>query len=173
MTHRNFVAADHHFGHRNIIVFENGGKKIRPFSSIEEHDETIVERHNNIVRDMDRVYFLGDVAINKSALSIIARMKGRKVLVKGNHDIFKLKDYLPYFEDIRACVVKPDKYILTHIPIHPDCIGRFALNIHGHLHANFIDVGMVGWRNERYKNVCMENIDYTPVDLEAILTPPA
>lgn len=170
MTHRNFVASDHHFGHDNIITFQHEGKPLRPFFSILEHDETIIERHNDTVRDMDRVYFLGDVAINRKHLPQLSRMRGRKILVKGNHDIFKLSDYLPYFEDIRACVVRVDQCVLTHIPLHPDCLGRFKKNIHGHLHGNIV-TEKPGWTmpDLRYVNVCMEHINYTPVDLESLI----
>ena len=166
MSGKTWVAGDHHFGHNNIIVFkDNSGNRIRPFSSIEEHDEVLIERHNAIVSDQDRVYMLGDVAINRHALKTLKRLKGRLVLVKGNHDIAKLKEYLPYFDDIRSCVVggkDEGRYILSHIPIHPDCLGRFNVNIHGHLHQNKLE-------DKRYICVSLEHTNFSPIEIHQAL----
>lgn len=163
---RTFVCADTHFGHRNILSFKReDGTSLRPFTTIEDHDDSLVERWNSVVKDEDRVYLLGDVVINRKALSTLGLLKGRKCLVKGNHDIFKLKDYLPYFDDLRAYVVQKfedRKVILSHIPIHPESVGRFGINVHGHLHYNKID-------DPRYICVSMEHIDYTPVILQDLL----
>lgn len=155
-----WVIADTHFGHLGVCRFlRDDGTKLRPWDNPEDMDEALVTNWNSVVKDPDRVYLLGDVAINKRSLDTLGRLKGRKVLVKGNHDIFKLKDYLPYFDDIRACVVKKggdgNKVIMTHIPIHPDSLGRFGTNIHGHLHSNKID-------DPRYICVSVEQINFTP-----------
>lgn len=163
---RTFVCADTHFGHRNILSFKReDGSPLRPFTSIEEHDDELVSRWNAVVKDEDRVYLLGDVVINRKALQTLHRLKGRKCLVKGNHDIFKLQDYTPYFDDIRAYVVQKyeeRKVILSHIPIHEDSVGRYGVNVHGHLHSNKID-------DPRYICVSMEHINYTPVVLQDLL----
>jgi calcineurin-like phosphoesterase family protein len=63
---------------------------------------------------------------------------------------------------VRAYVVQKDKdgnkVILSHIPIHPDCLGRFGTNIHGHLHQNKLD-------DTRYKCVSLEHTDYKPIQI--------
>lgn len=169
MSGKTWVAADHHFGHRNILTFKDSNENLirgAVFKDIEEHDEELVRRHNELVSPSDRVYLLGDVAINRRCLSILHRLHGRLVLVKGNHDIFNLKDYLPYFDDIRSCVVQKDKngnkVILSHIPIHPDCLGRFGTNIHGHLHQNKL-------KDSQYICVSLEHTDYKPVQIHEAL----
>jgi calcineurin-like phosphoesterase family protein len=132
------------------------------FADIDHHDAEIVKRHNAIVKDEDRAYLLGDVCINRNGLGRLHALKGRKVLVKGNHDIFKLQDYLPIFDDIMAYVVKKTgdgyKVVLSHIPIHPDPVGRFGINVHGHFHSNKTP-------DPRYKCVSLEHINYTPIEL--------
>lgn len=166
---RTWVAADHHFGHANILNFEDdNGVKLRGllFSDMEDHDQQIIDRHNAVVSPEDRVYLLGDVVINRRHLWKLGQLKGRKVLVKGNHDIAKLKEYLPYFDDIRAYVVQltseKRKVILSHIPIHPESLGRFGTNIHGHLHQNKID-------DPRYICVSLEHTNYTPIQVHEAL----
>ena len=169
MSGRTWICADHHLNHHNIIKFtDENGNLIRgsKFKTIEEHDEFIIKSHNDLVDPNDRVYFLGDVCINRRALYLLSRFNGRLVLVKGNHDIFKLEDYTPYFEDIRSCVVQKDKdgnkVILTHIPIHPDSLGRFGRNIHGHYHQNKID-------DPRYICVSLEHTNYAPIQIHEAL----
>lgn len=163
MSGRTWVCADHHMSHEGMIHFKrDDGSPLRDFKTIEEHDETIIARHNALVADQDRVYMLGDVVMRRRDLHILHRLKGRKVLVKGNHDIFSLKDYAPFFDDIRAYVVQKDqdgnKVILSHVPIHPDSVGRFGTNIHGHLHSSKID-------DSRYICVSLEHTDYSPIQI--------
>lgn len=171
-----WVCSDHHLGHVGIITFTDcSGQVIRKFKTIEEHDTTIITRHNELVAPNDRVYFLGDVAINRRCIQMVEKMNGRKVLIKGNHDIFRLKDYVPYFEDIRAYKIFPTKgVILSHIPVHREQLtGRFGINVHGHTHANIMTrwngVDKVWEKDPCYINVCMEKTNYKPVELEQLL----
>ena len=140
---RTFVIADPHLGHEGMCRFlRTDGTKLRPWDTADEMDKALIANWNGAVTHEDRVYVLGDVAINRRCLPLLYHLNGHKVLVKGNHDIFKLKDYLPYFDDIRSYVVgkyQDRKYILSHVPVHPDSLGRFGINIHGHLHEKRID----------------------------------
>lgn len=163
-----FVISDTHFSHKNIVKFNTPeGVKVRPWDNTEEMDEELVRRWNSVVRPNDKVYHLGDVVINRSALTIMNRLNGDKVLIKGNHDIFKLKDYTPYFRDIRASHVF-DKFVMTHIPIHESQLERFKMNIHGHLHTNNIMMSGTNTLDQRYKCVCVEQINYTPLHIDEI-----
>lgn len=160
-----FFISDTHFGHANILTFkDDNNNRIRSFNSVEEMDETMVERWNSRVRPQDRVYHLGDVVMNRRCLPIVGRLNGKKILIKGNHDIFKLKDYTPYFKDIRSYKVFPKHGIIcSHIPVHEGQLQhRWKLNVHGHLHQNVIP-------DKRYMNVSVEQINYTPITLEEIL----
>ena len=94
-------------------------------------------------------------------------MNGEKVLVKGNHDLCKPQQYLQYFKDIRGSH-QFDGMILTHIPIHPDSLARWGLNVHGHLHYQVVRLPLSQIPDRRYYNVSMERINYTPVSLEEV-----
>ena len=65
-----------------------------------------------------------------------------------------------YFKDIRG-THQLDKFILSHIPIHPESLSRWRGNIHGHVHDNTL-------QDDRYINVSVENINFTPIDFEEI-----
>lgn len=175
MSGKTWVVADHHFGHANILNFKRAdGTPLRPFQSIEEHDETIIAQHNALVKTDDRVYMLGDLCMHRRNLESVRRLNGRLVLVKGNHDIFKLPDYVKIFDDIRSYVVQKDqagnKVVMSHIPIHSESLGRFGTNIHGHLHYQRVmrtPGSMIN--DERYKCVSLEHTDYKPIEIHQAL----
>ena len=167
-----FLSSDHHFGHSNILNFKrnDGVTPLRIFDDVEHMNEHMIAQHNKVVRSQDRVYFLGDFCFHKRDLVVLNRMNGRKVLIKGNHDKLDLKEYLPYFDDIRACH-QFDGLILSHIPIHQESLGRWGCNVHGHTHANKVKKVVEGLQvdDPRYFSVCMEQLEaYTPISLEAL-----
>jgi len=168
-----FLVSDTHFGHAGVCKFmcNDGVTKLRPWDNPEEMDEEMVKRWNETVRPNDKVYHLGDVVINRKALSIMRRLKGDKVLIKGNHDIFRLEDYTPFFRDIRGYHVM-NGMILSHIPVHEESLGRFGTNIHGHLHANRVmkvDKYGTSWIDPRYHCVCVEQTDFRPILFEDVI----
>lgn len=166
-----FFASDHHFHHSNILNFKDAttGKPLRVFDSMHHMNEHMVNQHNKVVKPNDKVYFLGDVTMTRNAagLEILARMNGEKILVRGNHDLCTAKQYLEYFKDVRG-VHQFDGMILSHIPIHPDSLSRWGVNVHGHLHSNVVRLSN-NHPDPRYYCVCMEQLhDYTPVSLEQV-----
>lgn len=163
-----FFCSDHHFGHSNILTFHNeDGSRVRTFPDVETMNEHMVERHNSVVRPSDKVYFLGDVVFHHRNLHYLGRMNGEKVLIKGNHDLCKLSQYEPYFKDVRA-VHQFKGLVMAHIPIHPESLGRWGYQVHGHLHCNHVK-DKFGKRDPRYFNVSMEVIDFTPISLEEVM----
>ena len=79
-----FFTSDLHFGHDNIIRFDH-----RPFDSVEEMDQAIIERWNKkVTNNNDLVYILGDVSWydDVKTASIVRQLRGKKVLILGNHD---------------------------------------------------------------------------------------
>ena len=162
-----FLVSDTHFGHAGVCRFlRNDGTKLRPWDSPEEMDEYMVEAWNKKVRPNDKVYHLGDVVINRRALKILSLLNGDKVLIRGNHDIFRDTEYRHYFREIRAYHVM-NGMILSHIPIHSDSLGRFGTNIHGHLHSN--RVMKDGVVDTRYHCVCVEQTDFAPILFEDVI----
>ena len=178
-----FVISDTHFGHTNSwekFKLPNGDP-LRPFTSTEEMDETMVERWNDVVRPQDTVYHLGDVVINRKSLHHVKRLNGKKRLVRGNHDIFKDEDYREVgFESLYGVRVFVDQFILSHIPLHPDCVTeRFRVNVHGHLHANEVMrtrtnmvhgymTGLVTEPDPCYLCVSVEHTNYEPLHFDEV-----
>lgn len=172
---RTWLYSDPHFYHNNIVKFTNyDGTKVRPWDDANEMTEDLIKFYNELVNDEDRVYILGDVAFTAANIhKSVGRLKGRKVLVKGNHDPDKHREmYNELFDDVRAYVVKKG-FIMSHIPLHPQCLGRWDLNIHGHLHANKVKEQfgdrLLANDDPRYRCVCVEQTNWRPIDLDVVL----
>ena len=171
-----FLVSDTHFGHAGVCRFthEDTGVKIRPWDNPDEMDEEMVKRWNETVKPNDKVYHLGDVVINRKCLSIMSRLNGDKVLIRGNHDIFRDDEYRQYFRELRAYHVM-NGMILSHIPVHPDSLGRFGTNIHGHLHTGRVKIqdkytrGTWLVNDVRYHCVCVEQTDFRPILFENVI----
>ena len=169
-----FLTSDTHFGHAGVCRFlrDDGVTKLRPWDNPDDMDEEMVKRWNETVKPTDKVYHLGDVVINRKALSIMHRLNGDKVLIRGNHDIFKDEDYRQHFRELRAYHVM-NGMILSHIPIHTESLGRFGVNIHGHLHSNRVQIrgfnGKPMGIDNRYHCVCVEQTDFRPILFEDVI----
>ena len=150
-----FFISDLHFGHRNIC-------KYRPFKTPAEHDEYIIQQWNSVVRKKRcHVWVLGDMCIHNKAYDmdqLISRLNGNINLITGNHC------HMPYYNhnkiNVMTGIYKKYGYWLSHCPIHPVEL-RGKRNIHGHVHNKTLP-------DPRYINVCVENINYTPISLDQI-----
>lgn len=171
-----FVISDTHWNHDNILTFlRRSGKKVRPeFSSVSEMNETIAYRWNSVVSPGDTVYHCGDVAFRKD-LSILKRLNGRKILILGNHDNCDMLEYAEYFEEIYSILKLPKiGIIMTHAPMHIDCIKKKYMNVHGHIHEDIVSTNArileVDFHQQhlKYFNACVEHHNYTPVHMDVI-----
>ncbi len=167
-----FFLSDHHLMHPKIYEFlRDDGALLRPWAKTDvEADEMMIEAHNRVVGPKDTIYFLGDVAIKAKGLAHLSRMNGRKILIRGNHDIFKLKQYAEHFEDIRS-EHKLGDVLFSHRPFHTMeldtatwCLG----NVHGHTHERHV-LRPDGSRDSRYLNICVEAVGLEPLAYEEIV----
>lgn len=116
----NFYISDLHFGHQNILGFDN-----RPFYSVEENDNAIINNWNSVVDFNDDVYILGDISWYNSTdtISILQQLNGNKHLIIGNHDKKLLKNPKLRNEFVEICDYKEITFddgtglILCHYPI--------------------------------------------------------
>ena len=113
-----FFIGDTHFSHKNIIKYCN-----RPFTSIEEHDKTLIERWNEIIPEDGIVFHLGDFAFASEGYikSILEQLNGKKYLIFGNHDWKTMTKNIcvRYFEDVsQQMVIRIDNKViyLNHFP---------------------------------------------------------
>ena len=174
MSYNIFFTSDTHFGHKNMIKFiDYDGNRVRPFDTWEEADEIMVQNWNSVVKPEDKVYFLGDLCFNRNyGDKLMPRLLGKKCLIRGNHDLFKLSWYALWFYDVRG-VYNFENFLMTHVPVHPDSKARFKMNLHGHLHRGLVykqnkHGGTTKIPDTWYRNVCMDANDYKLIPYEQI-----
>ena len=174
-----FYIADLHLCHENVIKYDR-----RPFTDIEQMNNELVKRWNNVVSDDDEVYILGDFCWKKGRnTEFLSQLKGRKFLIKGNHDDINYESET-YFEWIKDYAVINDdgaQVVLSHYPIaHWINQYRGAIHLYGHVHNNkdyyaYVRYGKQciseGIPFESYNTgVMMEYMDYTPRTLDEIIS---
>jgi calcineurin-like phosphoesterase family protein len=133
-----YFTADTHFSHKNILKYEN-----RPFQSVEEMNEKMIEKWNMKVTNSDQIYILGDFFFGKGqdAEGLIKRLNGQKFLIRGNHDSF-LRDkfntsLFGWIKDYFVLRHNNLKFVLFHYPIQVwDCKHHGAIHLYGHVHSN-------------------------------------
>ena len=142
---KNFYISDLHLFHNNVL--KDGRFHERPFETIEEMHGTIKERWNNAVTNGDTVYLLGDVSHKGDSLEVaefLSQLKGRIVLIRGNHDNIKdqrlkkqFSEILDYKELVDNIGGKGISVVLSHYPIL-SWKGQFrgAIHLYGHVHDN-------------------------------------
>lgn len=164
-----YFISDLHLGHDNILKFE---PYYRPFATIEEHNSTLIENWNRVVKKGDRVFCLGDFAMGSQNIKLGAKLNGQKYLILGNHDTAPTAQYLLYFHKCLG-VMKYKNCILSHVPIHPGSFGRAEYNIHGHIHSKEVLLPENKFGNtfvdSRYINVSVEQINLTPISFEDLI----
>lgn len=143
----NFIISDTHFNHEKILYFdESRADALRNLGidpTVTNMDEYLENQWNDTVNDDDVVYFLGDLGMfrkKQDFVAQLARLKGKKVFFKGNHDHSdQLKAALKAPETKLIEVVDTAKTIkingiqvwLSHYAID---LPYPILSVHGHIH---------------------------------------
>jgi len=163
---RTFVTSDLHLGHENILRHCR-----RPFKTIEEMDSVIIERWNEIITERDQVYVLGDFSLGSPAVckSYLRQLRGRKFLVRGNHDRVQGSTAPSEWDYVSAyCEVKHPspveesrdlKVVMFHFPIERwNGQHHGAVHLHGHSHCPVVS------RRERHGrlDVGVDGNDFRP-----------
>lgn len=166
MVHNKWFISDTHFFHANILKFvDDKGHRIRPFNSLEEMHETMVERWNGLIKDNDFVYHLGDVTFqyHRPFQELMYRLKGDKRLIVGNHDKLKQEGLLKHFSKVMFWHgFKEEDFTATHFPMLLGSLRDGHFNVHGHIHQSHME-------DLHYINVSVEVRNYFPVNIDTIV----
>lgn len=164
-----WVTSDTHFNHSKIIEYCN-----RPFSSVEEMNETLISNWNKVISEGDTVYHLGDFALGKQSTipDILGRLKGCIKFIMGNHDNFNFmsrnlsateSDVISYEK-----VIKVGKHIviMNHYPFSSLPADK-VIQLFGHVHSTPDNP----WKSlPNQYDVGVDNNNYTPVNLYELIT---
>lgn len=133
-----YFTSDSHFNHVNILSYCP-----RPWATVVEMNEALIQNWNQVVKPEDIVYHLGDFAMGdrKQIPTILSRLNGHIILVRGNHDTSKSLVYFPEVHDHLILEMDGHRFEVSHNPGHlrQDC--EFALCGHVHNQWTKRDVG--------------------------------
>lgn len=159
---KRFFIADTHFGDSAIIEYEG-----RPFKSINEMSDTLIENWNSVVSEEDIVYILGDfidISAKVDYEKIIRDLNGEIILIVGNHDKNFVDTYVKLgVKVIEYPIILDNFWILSHEPMYVNMKSPYA-NIFGHIHNNPMYITV----SSRSFCVSAERINYTPISFKEI-----
>jgi len=172
-TNKLFFSSDHHFGHKNIIKFQN-----RPFKDVQEQDNELVRLWNETVPPDGIVIYQGDFALKLKSEKlkwILESLNYEKMyLIIGNHEKDILKKYWAkkYFEIISQRIEfyiqdgnKMNVIVADHFPLlswNRKYHGSY--HTYGHVHNNdFIHP------EKRTYNVCIDVNNYRPISYDDLM----
>lgn len=162
-----FFTSDTHFGHATIIKYCS-----RPYKSVEEMNECLIDNWNSKVKKDDIVYHLGDFIFGGSQLwhRIVSKLNGNIVLIMGNHDARNLKkeyDNTLYYRTQQLKInVGGDKIYLNHFPFL--CYDyKNAIQLYGHVHSGpkstSLDLKRLEMCYPEQYDVGVDNNNYYPI----------
>lgn len=163
---KTFFISDLHFGHANIIKYES-----RPFESVEDMDNQMIQKWNAKVTKNDRVFILGDLSFHKDHKAIekiVLKLDGNKILIEGNHDHVLLKELREQLQSTpyKRIKVEDKHFILFHYPIESwDYKHHGSIQLYGHVHSK---AEIITLRENQY-NVSAEVLDYEPCTIEKVI----
>ena len=180
-----FFSSDHHFGHGGksghdgIILYCN-----RPFKSVGEMDEVMIQRWNKVVKEGDVVWHLGDFSLSshpEPVARIMRRLNGEIHLLAypWHHDGKWMRRMvrgwgdLPAFPDAPNLTLEPPIVVLTGVAPVPITLCHYpfetwershycSISLHGHSHGKAMKV-------ERRVDVGVDSWNFYPVSLEEII----
>lgn len=155
-----WLTTDTHFGHASMVKLYH-----RP----EDFEKRIIDNWYQVVRPEDIVIHLGDVTwhVKDYLDNVVAKLPGKKILVRGNHDEKSLMYYMKHGFDLAVDSLSM-KYrgldiLFTH---EPKIFHEHDINIHGHLHTNTLELSEP---YSLYYLISLENNGYTMTNLDALV----
>ena len=165
MNENVWFTSDTHFNHANIIKYCN-----RPFASVEEMNEKLIENWNSVVGKDDLTWCLGDFCLGpdqkKHIPELVSKLNGRINLILGNHDHNSVKFYYDagFNRVYDRKVIINDFVISAHTPLMFLNDNTRFFQVFGHVHDSelyptFAKTGCC---------VCVERHDYKPISWKKI-----
>ena len=173
-----YFTADTHFCHSNII-----SSCERPFENVDEMNRVMIENWNSYVTDRDEIYILGDFMYKgkgKEANEILSKLKGRKYLIKGNHEkylddpAFK-REAFEWVKDYYTLKLEGGRMaVLFHFPMLSWYGSHHgSIHLYGHVHNSGIKYPDFGEKlkvlGPRAINVGVDVNDFYPVSVKQII----
>lgn len=157
-----YMIGDLHFGDKSILKLER-----TQFKTVEEMNMFLIQKWNSVVTDADTVFVNGDLFGYCGAdyiEDVIQQLKGKIVLIVGNHDVDLVDAYRKAgIEVITYPILYNGYYIVSHEPLFV-CETSPYINIYAHVHSN------PSYKDVSCRSMCIsaDRINYTPIPFSEI-----
>jgi len=158
-----WFTADYHLAHKNIIEYCN-----RPFSSVKEMDQTILNNLSLVIKPGDDIYYLGDLSFNTESARIFLDITKRcnVIFIKGNHDkgsvIHELKQYKIPVYGLKTITFDKQVIVLCHYAMRVwDRSHYNSWQLYAHSHGSLPPIG-------KQHDVGVDNNDFKPVSMSSL-----
>lgn len=156
-----YFTSDEHYNHEGVIQYCD-----RPFRTVAEMNEELIERFNSVVTPSDETWHGGDFAW-EGAGSILPRLNGRHHLVLGNHDKKHIRGWefslFDSVQDVKNVKYYHEKIFFSHYA-HAKWPGshRGSLHAFGHSHGLFPGLG-------KSMDVGVDALNFMPISFEEVV----
>jgi len=141
-----WLSGDQHYGHRNIITYAK-----RPFTDIEEMNETLISNFNSVVSEKDVTIHAGDFCFGNRS-KFVKRLNGRHIFLRGDHDTGQ--------QEIFQTGLNGHWLVICHWPLSVWPRSHYgAFHAYAHCHGRFQNIGK-SW------DIGVDNNNYFPVSEE-------
>lgn len=171
-----WFTSDTHFDHANIIQYCS-----RPFPDVDVMNNEMIGRWNDVVKDDDTVYHLGDFGFFKTAtraVTVIRGLRGRIRFVPGSHDSRMMLWYnhgdllavaTKFVAESPLLMIEPQlrsgkkqPIVLCHYAMrHWERSFHLSWQLHGHTHGRLQPIGL-------QMDVGVDVNGFTPVSLDRV-----
>jgi len=160
-----YFTSDEHYYHKNIIDYSD-----RPFSSLDEMHEVLIQNHNKVVKPTDTVYHLGDFSFDTNINTVfehISRLQGLNIFLKGSHDYWQRdfsRKFKTKFHEILDIKCGDNYIVLCHYCMLTWPRSHYgSWHLFGHHHGQF--TGNVG----KSYDVGVDSNGYKPVSIDELV----
>ncbi|MBO7211796.1 MAG: metallophosphoesterase [Methanobrevibacter sp.] len=171
-----FFTSDLHFYHENIIRYCK-----RPFKTIDEMNQSLIDNWNKTVPKDGIVFILGDFCFGQRTVwnSLLKQLNGKKYLIIGNHDRLSQIDYQSFemCVDLLSIKIQKTSFVLSHYPFLAwGGSHRGTINLFGHVHSapnmqpgDNIDFDTIKFWPDNAYDVGVDNNNYTPISYTELI----
>ena len=160
-----FFIADEHYWHDKVRLYAK-----RPFSTVEEMNQTLIDAHNSIVKPGDITVHGGDFSFGNKAKAeaILKQLNGNHVLIRGSHDGWMNGSYHERWEK----TIEDLHLVVDHYPARSWPKSHYgSCQLHGHCHGGMDPIGKqwdIGVDNKRTAIIVPDYISWAPLNFEQI-----
>lgn len=167
-----WFTSDLHFGHKNVCRYTG-----RPYFSVSEMNQALIDNWNKVVTNNDTVWHLGDFAFGGIGFikEILSQLKGKEInMIIGNHDKKLAKkateliqsNYLNSVQHYKEVSINGQHIVLCHYAMRVwNKHHRGTWMLYGHSHGTLppygksVDVGVDSqYVSNEYRPYCFEEI---------------